>query len=84
MAEPHPIDPDTLAQIVTLPRGTGPLVICDIDEVVLHFIAHLEEFLGSRGFGFVTHRYRLNGNIAGQDGTLARRRYRKAHDSGVF
>lgn len=71
MSEPHSIEPATLAQIRAIPRGSGPLVICDIDEVVLHFIVHLEDYLAERGFSFITHRYQLAGNIAGPDGRLA-------------
>jgi hypothetical protein len=45
-----------------------PLVICDVDEVTLHFIRHLETFLAERDLRFLSHRYRLAGNIAGADG----------------
>ena len=64
LPEPHPVRPDTLAQIRALPGGTRPLVICDVDEVVLHFIAHLEEHLKDRGLRFLSHAYKLTGNIA--------------------
>ncbi|MFN4168787.1 MAG: hypothetical protein ACK4HD_10800 [Pannonibacter phragmitetus] len=53
-----------LEQIALLPRSTRPLIICDVDEVVLHMILHLEEFLAARGLAFIAYSYRLTGNIA--------------------
>lgn len=71
MPEPHPVQPDTLVQIAALPKGTRPLIVCDIDEVVLHFIIHLEEFLARHGYRFDSHVYKLNGNISSADGAPA-------------
>jgi hypothetical protein len=39
-----------------------------VDEVVLHFIQPFEGWLESRGLRFLSHRYKLAGNIAGADG----------------
>lgn len=44
------------------------LVICDVYEVVLHFIRPFEAWLAERGLAFLSHRYQLAGNIAGADG----------------
>lgn len=51
------------AQIEELALNGDPLVICDVDEVVLQFIAPLENLMNSAGFEFIDHRYRLTGNI---------------------
>lgn len=64
MAEPHPVLPDVLAQIRQVPVSNRPLIICDVDEVILHMISHLEAYLQQRGITFLRHEYRLTGNIA--------------------
>lgn len=56
-----------MAPRATAPSGR-PLLICDVDEVVLHFIQPFEGWLESRGLRFLSHRYKLAGNIAGADG----------------
>lgn len=71
MAEPTTANPHTLAQIVELRRTNRPLIICDVDEVILHFISHLEAFMGKQGFRFTDHRYRLTGNIVDENGKPA-------------
>ncbi|WP_029057506.1 hypothetical protein [Stappia stellulata] len=68
MVEPAPVLAETLSQIKALAASERPLVICDVDEVVLHFIAHLEEHLEAQGLRFLSHAYKLTGNIAGRDG----------------
>lgn len=64
MSEPTPVLPDVLTQIRALPSSDRPLVICDVDEVILHFIRHLEVFLDAREMVFQNHQYRLTGNIS--------------------
>lgn len=64
MPEPTPVLPEVLAQIRTLPPSDRPLVICDVDEVILHLIAHLEDYLHQRDLKFLKHEYRFTGNIA--------------------
>ena len=66
MPEPTPVLPEVLAQIRALPASTRPLIICDVDEVVLHLIAHLEDYLHARDLQFLKHEYRLTGNIGRQ------------------
>jgi len=66
MPEPTPVLPEVLAQIHALPSSARPLIICDVDEVVLHLIAHLEDYLSARDMLFLKHEYRLRGNIGKQ------------------
>ncbi|MTI05371.1 hypothetical protein E1180_07565 [Roseibium denhamense] len=40
------------------------MIICDVDEVILHMIKHLEAFLAGQNLTFLCHEYRLTGNIA--------------------
>lgn len=40
-----------------------PLIICDVDEVVVHFIAGLEAFLLTQNLWLDTASFALNGNI---------------------
>ena len=40
-----------------------PLVICDVDEVVVHFIRSLEAHLDENGYWLDTSSFALNGNI---------------------
>jgi FMN phosphatase YigB (HAD superfamily) len=64
MAEPTPVLPEVLSQIRALPVSERPLVICDIDEVILHLTTHLEDYLHARELMFLKHGYRFTGNIA--------------------
>lgn len=66
MPEPHPASRHVLNQIEALPRSSRPLVICDVDEVILHLISHLERYLEQNGLFFRAHSYKLTGNIARQ------------------
>lgn len=75
MSEPTPVRPQTLAQIREHAKRhpadpERPLVICDVDEVVLHFLAPFEAHLGEQGFAFLSHEYKLTGNIADTAGQL--------------
>jgi len=40
-----------------------PLIICDVDEVVVHFLKGLENFLDQRGLWLDPASFALNGNI---------------------
>lgn len=42
---------------------TRPLMICDVDEVVVHFTSAFENFLGERGLWLEPTSLALNGNI---------------------
>ncbi len=43
--------------------GDRPLVICDVDDVVLQFIDPFQAFLASEGHEFLPRSFRLHGNI---------------------
>jgi len=64
MNEPTPASREALVQIEALAYSDAPLIICDVDEVVLHMIRHLETYLADHGLSFIEHKYRLTGNIA--------------------
>lgn len=40
-----------------------PLIVCDVDEVVLHFVAPFEDYLERRGLQLLKRSYALSGNI---------------------
>lgn len=63
---PEPISPSrhVLDQIEALPGSDRPLIVCDVDEVILHMASHFGDFLQARGLGFMTDSYKLSGNIA--------------------
>jgi len=57
------ISESTLAQLAAVELTGRPLVICDVDEVVVHFTRDFEEFLASRGLWLDTSSFALNGNV---------------------
>ena len=57
-------DPETARQIAELAADDRPLLILDVDDVVLEFIRPFPHFLKSRGFGLTLASFRLTGNIA--------------------
>jgi hypothetical protein len=57
-------DPETARQIAELAADDRPLLVLDVDDVVLEFIRPFPHFLKSRGFGLTLASYRLTGNIA--------------------
>jgi hypothetical protein len=57
----------TLAQIANLQlRSNYPLVICDVDEVVVHFTRDFEDFLGGHGLWLDTSISLFSSNIRNQ------------------
>ena len=64
MHEPRPASRQVLDQISALPQSDRPLIVCDVDEVILHMAAHFETFLRAQDLVFLSHSYRLTGNIA--------------------
>lgn len=70
MSDTRP-DSDTLLQLDQLgylEDGSGettdrPLLICDVDEVVLHLVDPFEQVLRERGFELKSHSFKLTGNI---------------------
>jgi hypothetical protein len=57
-------DPETARQIEELAADDRPLLVLDVDDVVLEFIRPFPNFLKSRGFGLTLASFRLTGNIA--------------------
>ncbi len=45
-----------------------PLIICDVDEVIVHFIRGLERHLDRNGYWLDASSFALNGNIRTHDG----------------
>jgi hypothetical protein len=56
-------DPETARQIAELSRGTQPLVVLDVDEVLLEFVRPFIGFLGVNGLRLDTSSFRLHGNV---------------------
>jgi len=57
-------DPETARQIEELAADGRPLLVLDVDDVVLEFIRPFPHFLKSRGYGLTLASFRLTGNIA--------------------
>ncbi|CAN7264104.1 hypothetical protein [Neorhizobium sp. LjRoot104] len=51
--------------------GDRPLVVCDIDDVVLHFVAPFQEFLRGEGHELLPRSFRLTGNIVSIETQIA-------------
>ncbi|MBN9551036.1 MAG: hypothetical protein J0H31_19755, partial [Alphaproteobacteria bacterium] len=57
-------DPETARQIEELAHDDRPLLVLDVDDVVLEFVRPFPRFLRTRGFGLTLASFRLTGNIA--------------------
>jgi len=57
-------DPETLRQIEELAADDRPLLVLDVDDVVLEFIRPFPKFLERRGLHLTLTSFRLTGNIA--------------------
>ncbi len=58
------MDEITASQIAALKlRRQKPLVICDVDEVVLHFVRGFEAFLEEHGMWIDPQSYKFEGNV---------------------
>lgn len=55
--------PQEEERIEALARSDRPLVVCDIDEVILEFVSPFMAFLDSHGHELRTNSFRLTGNI---------------------
>ena len=53
----------TLGQLETLTFTGRPLVICDVDEVIVHFTRDFETYIGLEELWLDTSSFALNGNI---------------------
>ncbi len=56
-------DPETLRQIEELAADDRPLLILDVDDVILDFIKPFPRYLQSRGFDLRLDSFHLHGNI---------------------
>ena len=61
------IDDQTLAQLEALEAGTRPLIVSDIDEVILNFVQPFKDYLDHQGFVLRTETYQLTGNVFPKD-----------------
>lgn len=58
-----PIDPETLRQIEDLKQDPRPLLVVDVDEVILEFVAPFAAYLGSRDLDLGMESFALHGNV---------------------
>jgi len=56
-------DPETLRQIEELSHDSRPLLVLDVDDVLLEFVRPLPRFLEKRGYRLTLESFRLFGNI---------------------
>lgn len=62
----------TKQQLATLTFTSRPLVICDVDEVIVHFTRDFETYIAPHGLWLDCSSFALNGNIRGtSDGAAA-------------
>lgn len=57
-------DPETARQIAELALDERPLLVLDVDDVVLEFIRPFPRFLDERGYVLTLASFRLTGNVA--------------------
>ena len=63
-------DPETARQIAELALDTRPLLVLDVDDVVLEFLPPFMRFLNAEGLELRLQSFQLNGNIRSlSDGT---------------
>ena len=65
------LDPRTAHRLEAVAPRSGPLVVCDVDEVVLHFLEPFRALLADDGWVLRPDSFRLHGNVRGADGTPA-------------
>ncbi|QPC87613.1 hypothetical protein GA830_13295 [Mesorhizobium sp. NBSH29] len=56
-------DPETARQIAELARDTRPLLVVDVDEVLLEFVGPFIRFLAAQDLALQTQSFKLRGNI---------------------
>ncbi|WP_114390465.1 hypothetical protein [Notoacmeibacter marinus] len=64
-------DPHTRRQIESIAEDNRPLLVLDVDEVVLEFLGPFMRWLESEGFSFRAQSFALNGNIFDSEGSAA-------------
>ena len=65
------LDPVTAHRLEAVAPPDGPLVVCDVDEVVLHFLDPFRALLAEDALVLHADSFRLHGNVRGADGTPA-------------
>ncbi|MDN2564753.1 hypothetical protein N1F89_00815 [Aquibium sp. A9E412] len=60
-------DPETRRQIAALAADDRPLLVLDVDDVVLEFIRPFPRFLESMGYRLKLDSFRLHGNVVAVD-----------------
>lgn len=56
-------DPETARQIAELAQDERPLLVLDVDDVLIEFIRPFPKYLGSKGYELRLETFRLHGNI---------------------
>jgi hypothetical protein len=56
-------DPETARQIAELSHDPRPLLVLDVDDVLIEFISPFIRFLHGKGFDLKLDTFRLNGNV---------------------
>lgn len=62
-AQTPQLDARTRQQLAALSYGARDLIVCDVDEVVLHFVRPLEAHFQRQGYGFKEKIFKLTGNV---------------------
>lgn len=78
-------DPETARQIAELARDTRPLLVLDVDDVLMEFIRPFVRYLGSEGFAIDLKSFRLFENISSaRNGEIASRETVRGLIDGFF
>lgn len=64
-------DPETVRQIAELAQDDRPLLVLDVDEVVLEFVTPFCAFLAAQNLHLDTSSFRLHGNVVHSETRLA-------------
>ena len=65
------LDPITAHRLDAIAPRDGPLIVCDVDEVVLHFLQPFRDLLAERDLLLHPDSFALHGNVRHRDGTIA-------------
>lgn len=60
---PENTDVTEIVDLSHIRLADRPLVVCDVDDVVLHFVAPFQDFLRGEGHELLPRSFRLTGNI---------------------
>lgn len=58
------LSPTTRDALDRLDIGGRPLLVVDVDEVVLRFVSHLEAFIGRQGYRLDVRSFGITGNVS--------------------